>query len=179
MTVEVSENKLANSRPKDKAEDRTEFLPRTLQEAIHTTVHHSDIPPKTIAESLGISYQQLCNVSNPNLPFKFSSRHLESLMKISGNDLILEYLAQRRGYILFKIPPQKVNTGDFLQAAFRVQDLFAATARSWRGFFTENAAGKREALEKFIESCDVLLPQFFRSRSIAKALLNKEAGGGL
>lgn len=62
-----------------------------IDQAIHTTVHDSDIPAKDIAQRLGMSHQVLINKANPQSEFhKLTLREALALQLITGSRRILQ-----------------------------------------------------------------------------------------
>lgn len=153
-----------------KKEPEQRFLPSSLREAVYLTVHHSPKPAKAISEALGISYQQLCNACNPHLPFKFSARHLEGLIEASENDLIIEYLAKKREFILFKLPEKKLAAGRLLPTVFKFLDASHKFNKTWHKFFAANKKLAEGTLSEIINQSWELFEALLELRALANFL---------
>jgi hypothetical protein len=154
----------------DKKEPEERFLPSSLREAIYLTVHDSPKPAKAISAALGISYQQLCNACNPHLSFKFSARHLEGLIQASENDLIIEYLARKRGFILFKLPEKKAAAGRLLPMVFKFLDASHKFNKAWQKFFAADRKLIDETLSEIINQSWELFEALLELRALANFL---------
>lgn len=65
-----------------------------IDQAIHSTIHESDIPAKEIAQRLGMSHQVLINKANPQSEFhKMSLREALAVQLITGSTRIHDAMA--------------------------------------------------------------------------------------
>lgn len=107
---------------KTKSAIKIQPSPKFIREALYLDIHHTPgIPAKVFADRLGISYGQLVNTINPNLPFKFSCRHLPGLVKMCENSETLRFLAKEAGYCLYRLPKSDC-TGDLLLPLFELDE---------------------------------------------------------
>lgn len=69
-----------------------------IDQAIHSTIHESDIPAKEIAQRLGMSHQVLINKANPQSEFhKMSLREALAVQLITGSTRIHDAMAVELG----------------------------------------------------------------------------------
>ena len=77
----------------------------TLKEALHEVIENSAIPPKALAEELGISYSYLMNSGNSELPeFRFQARFLIPLTRLTGDFTAIDHIEHSLGRVAFKLP---------------------------------------------------------------------------
>lgn len=84
----------------------------SLQAALNSDVHKSIIPFKKIAQALGMSTGRLASYlssSTLNKPFKFSAKHLLTIMLETQSFNTLAFLAANTGHAVIKIPDKKPN----------------------------------------------------------------------
>lgn len=88
--------------------------------AVYDTVHENpnDVPPKAIADALGVTHGYLLAAANPNLPHvSLQARHIAQITRVTGSDAILRSICEDAGY--FCIAKTRITTGatDVLTAA--------------------------------------------------------------
>lgn len=78
----------------------------TLKEALHEIISNSPMPPKALAEELGIAYSYLMNSGNPELPeFRFQARFLIPLARLTGDYRAIDFIEHSLGRVAFALPP--------------------------------------------------------------------------
>lgn len=79
--------------------------PTTYNEAVYDVVHRSSVPPKQLADHLGIGESTLYNAANPhNEDTSLSRRHIIPLTNKAHNYAILDYFEHACGRVAFEIP---------------------------------------------------------------------------
>ena len=77
----------------------------TLKEALHQVISNSPIPPKALAEELGIVYYYLMSSVNPELPeFRFQARNLIPLTRLTGDFTAIDHIENSLGRVAFELP---------------------------------------------------------------------------
>lgn len=171
MTIES----VSQKPPRDKAEFQSQTLPHSFREALYETIHNAGKPAREIAAEIGLSYSQLCNSCNPNLPFKFSSRHLIPLMHHAGPEIILRYITHEFNYSLIKIPekaPKHIFTD-----SLHVSDGWGVLGKILHSYFVSDISSRAKILNTIIQQCDFLLDSVAQLRATTKLMIEtkKEA----
>ncbi len=77
----------------------------TYDEAVYEVVHHSIIPPKQIADALGIGESTLYNAANPHMSeTTLGRKHIIPITRLTHNFAILDYMEHACGRVAFEIP---------------------------------------------------------------------------
>ncbi len=105
----------------------------TIGELIYCVVHHSDIPPKQIADLLDMRVGYLLDAANPDRDdTQFQLRKFLPLVNATGRYDAMEALAGMLGGVFFRLPRLSVDNGDVVaQAGLMLRefsDVLAATA---------------------------------------------------
>lgn len=104
-----------------------------LEQAAYSTVHDSDIPPKQIAELVGISYQVLLNKANPqNDTHKLTIAEALAIMIHTKNHAILHSLKtslESRGETNKNIVRSLVDVSKDVGDVVRIVDEAAADGK--------------------------------------------------
>ena len=125
------------------AENVEKNLPEELRKVIYDTIHDKKVPSKQKATYCRISYQQLLNSCNPNLPFKFSSRHLIPLMQVSQNFSILEFQAKVLGFFVFRVPLTRESGPEkMLGLIFKLKSQWERISRLLEKYYSGGAEDK-------------------------------------
>lgn len=81
------------------------LTPKTYNEAVYEVVHHSNIPPKQIADALGVGESTLYNAANPHMDEPTLARkHIIPITRLTRNYAILDYMEHACGRVGFEIP---------------------------------------------------------------------------
>lgn len=121
----------------------------TLKDCIHRMLQDSPVPPRQLAEELGVSYSYLMNAGNPDLSeFKLAARLIVPLTRLTGDFSAINFIENSLGRQVFTLP---TTSGSDIKS---VQARLLATVGGF-GQLTETSAaaladGKisaREALE--------------------------------
>ena len=155
MRLSTSKNNLSQDRKSGKAENRRNLMPSTLQEAVYKTIHESNVPPKQISKHLNISYQQLLNTANPNLPFKFSIRHAPGLIEITDNPLVLNFLCYKSGFHLFRVPNKNQQSEGAIELALNLDKTVQKLTENLNFLF--RSGGDNDLLKEIDESLWILI----------------------
>jgi hypothetical protein len=88
----------------------------TLKDVVHQVVHDSPIPPRQLAEELGMSYSMLMNAANPDLEeFKLPARQLIPLAKLTGDCRHVDYIEHALGRVAFELPKPSSSSMEVVQ----------------------------------------------------------------
>ncbi len=97
---------------------------RSLGEAIHCLVHHSDLDARQIAERLGVRYGYLLDAANPDREdTQFQARLVVPLTVLTGRYDLMDYLEREVGRVAFAVPQSPAGEH---------ADLFTALAEAMR-----------------------------------------------
>lgn len=110
-------------------------IPTTYDESVYELVHRSDIPPKLIADHLGIGESTLYNAANPNNEeTSLARKHIIPATRFTRNFGILDYFEHACGRVAFEIP---TGEGSFTEVTREVSvmarefgELLATIARA-------------------------------------------------
>lgn len=99
----------------------------TLAELVQCAVHHSEQPPKAIAEALGVRAGYLHDAANPDRDeLQFQLRHLVTLIRFTGRVDLASVLAEMLGGVFFQLPDiAAVPSAALAQETARLASEFA------------------------------------------------------
>lgn len=126
-------------------------IPASLDDAISVVVHDSPIPPKAIADAVGIGYAYLLAASDANREdTKFQARLIAPITTVTGNDAIVRYLAHAVGGVFVRVPAGMLADEHTARSLKEFGDyLHSVAAASGDGIITreEAASARRQATE--------------------------------
>ncbi len=148
--------------------------PTTYNEAVYQLVHRSDLPPKQIADRLGLGLSTLYNAANPDMDEpQLSHKHIVPATNLTRNFAVLDYFEHACGRVAFEIPAASDNVSEVARelstVVARFGDLLAKVGQA-----LENDGRVDESeLELLVgPACQELITQTARLWNAGK----KEAG---
>lgn len=97
----------------------------TIQELVYCAVHHSALPPKAIADSLGVRTGYLLDSANPDRDeVQFQLRLFLPLLKATDRADLFEAFSTLAGFVAFT-PPSGIPTHDMVRETARAMREFA------------------------------------------------------
>lgn len=122
-----------------------------ILQAVHDTVHDSDIKTKEIASRLGMGHQVLINKANPQCEtHKITLLEAVAIQKITGSSAIL-----RAVQVELDIPPSEEECQSYLEATLHFTREFGDVVRSIEEGMKDGKLTARE-LERFMRETDEL-----------------------
>lgn len=88
---------------------------QSFKQALHATIHGSDLPPKALADLVGVSYAVLCAWGDESIPDAYpSGRRIVKLAGAASDGSAVAYLAELRGRMVIDAPVGHGTEGDVL-----------------------------------------------------------------
>jgi len=128
--------------------------PTTYDEAVYEVVHHSNVPPKQIADYLGIGESTLYNAANPHLnETSLSRKHIVPITRRTRNFAILDYFEHACGRVAFEVPAAGGTFTDVTREVSALAREFGELLATIAAALEDNGRIDRDELPVFNERC--------------------------
>ena len=144
--------------------------PETLHDAIEGTIFAGahGVPAKVIGEELHLPEGAVYELPSPVGGRPLKASQLVPLMAVTGDDRILHYLAERRGYLLVRMPPATLDDASTLRLSCEALRECVEAVEHYGAAMADGHMTEGEALDVARE-CDEGAAALMRIKSAAAA----------
>ncbi len=143
--------------------------PTTYNEAVYSAVHRSSVPPKMIADHLGISESTLYNAANPNSEEpQLPRKHIVPLTRFTKNFAILDYFEHAVGRVAFEIPSFAGSFSSVAREAAETTEHFGVLLRQIGSALENDGLVDMKELRHIEPACLKLIETIARLSAVAR-----------